>query len=286
MDNPAGLALQPDPSRYTLPRFLDDVAERHGGRVALRFEGRSFSYREVHALARELARERRLGMYGSYGISETFTLATALDARAPAALRRRTSGELLAGNELRIVDPKTGRPLPTGETGEIALRGLTLMAGYAKVADEQVFDADGWFRTRDSGFVDAEGRLHWKGRPSALIKTGGANVSPLEIEQALAGFPGVRAAHAVGVPHPTQGEALVLCVIPTAEVDSIDLDAVRSALDERLARYKRPRAAFVFGRDEVAYTGSQKVKLEELRARVKRRLIDAGTEIAGHVYRT
>jgi fatty-acyl-CoA synthase len=224
------------------------------------------------------------GMYGSYGLSETFTLATALDARAPADLRQQSHGDVLAGNELRIVDPDSGVPLRDGEKGEIALRGLTLMSGYAKVEPENYLDEGGWFRTQDGGWLDEHGRLHWKGRLSNLIKTGGANVSPLEIESALAGYPGVKAAHAVGIAHPTLGEAIVLCLIPTSEAPSLEPDAVLSSLREKVARYKIPRAALVLTPDEVSYTGSQKVRLEPLRALVSQRLGDEGIEIAGYRY--
>ncbi len=226
----------------------------------------------------------RWGMYGSYGLSETFTLATALPANAPAALRRGTHGDVLAGNELRIVDPETGEPLPQGEVGEIALRGLTMMSGYAKVAPENVFDEGGWFRTQDSGWLDEAGRLHWKGRLSNLIKTGGANVAPLEIEHALSKLPGLKAAHAVGVPHPTLGEAVALCLIPTGAAEALDPTAILGQLRGQLASYKVPRVAFVMSPSEVSYTGSQKVQLEALRERLLERLRGERTEIAGYTY--
>ena len=239
----------------------------------------------ANPLARKIPlQEDTWGMYGSYGLTETFTLATALPADAAPALRHGTHGEVLPGNELRIVEPDSGAPLPQGERGEIALKGRTMMAGYAKVAPEAAFDGDGWFRTRDGGYLDAEGRLHWTGRLSHLIKTGGANVSPLEIESHLVDEPGVKAAHAVGIEHPTLGEAIVLCLVPTAEGAAPDADAVRAKLRERLASYKRPRVVMEIPPDVVAYTGSQKVQLDPLRAYVQARLEENRVEIAGFVY--
>jgi fatty-acyl-CoA synthase len=223
------------------------------------------------------------GIYASYGLSETFTLATALPADAPAARRKGTNGPPLPGTEVRIVDPHSGKALPPGAKGEIALRGLTLMAGYAKVAPELVFDADGFFHTQDGGHLDANGELHWSGRLSNLIKTGGANVSPLEIEERAGRFPGVRSAHAVGVPHPTLGEAIVLCVVPTPEA-SVDVPALEAFLREALSAYKLPRAVFVLGPEEVSYTGTQKVQVEPLRERALARLAAGRVAIAGHVY--
>ena len=224
------------------------------------------------------------GMYGSYGLSETFTLATALPASAEPALRHGTNGPPLPGNQVRIVDPETGALLPTGEKGEICLRGPTFMAGYHKVEPENYLDADGYFHTQDGGFLDADGYLHWKGRLSNLIKTGGANVSPLEIEAALVDAPGLKAAHAIGVPHPTLGEVVVLCAIPVDPAKPPDPEHLRSLLRERLASYKVPREVLSFRDDEVSYTGSQKVQLEPLLERALAKLAEAETVIAGHSY--
>jgi len=223
------------------------------------------------------------GIYASYGMSETFTLATALPADAPAERRAGTNGPPLPGMEVRIVDPHTGAPLAQGEKGEIAVRGLTLMAGYAKVEPELFLDADGFFHTQDGGFLDAAGDLHWTGRLSNLIKTGGANVSPLEIEERAGRCPGVRSAHAVGVPHPTLGDAIVLLVLPT-EGAALDLARLDAHLREGLSAYKIPRASFVLDPDEVTFTGSQKVQLEPLRERALAKLAEAGAVIAGHRY--
>ena len=223
------------------------------------------------------------GIYASYGMSESFTLATALPADAPAARRKGTNGPVLPGTQLRIVDPHTGAALPRGEKGEIALKGLTLMSGYGKVEPELYLDPDGFFHTQDGGFLDAAGELHWTGRLSNLIKTGGANVSPLEIEDRAGRFAGVRSAHAVGVPHPTLGEAIVLLVVPT-EGAQVDVPGLAAFLREALSAYKLPRAVFVLRADEVSYTGSQKVQVDPLRERALARLAEARATIAGYAY--
>jgi len=223
------------------------------------------------------------GIYASYGMSETFTLATALPADAPAERRKGTNGPALPGTEVRIVDPHTGAVLPPGDKGEIAVKGLTLMSGYAKVEPELFLDADGFFHTQDGGHLDAAGELHWSGRLSNLIKTGGANVSPLEIEERAGGYPGVRSAHAVGVPHPTLGEAIVLLVVPTADA-AVDVPALEVFLREALSAYKLPRATFVLRPDEVSYTGSQKVQLEPLRELAHTKVCESALTVAGHRY--
>jgi fatty-acyl-CoA synthase len=186
---------------------------------------------------------------------------------------------------LRIVDPASGLPLPTGAAGEIAVKGVTLMRGYYKVAPENVFDADGYFRTQDGGWLDAEGYLHWTGRLSNLIKTGGANVSPVEIEECVAKHPSVKLAVAVGVEHPTLGEIVVLCAVPV-EAAKIDEAELRSWLRERLAAYKVPKRVLAFRADELAYTGNQKVQVAPLREAARKRLEAEGAVIDGHRYGT
>lgn len=224
------------------------------------------------------------GIDASYGLSETFTLVSALPTDAPADLRRASSGRPLPGTEIAILDPESGAPAPAGTPGEIAVRGATLMRGYHRLPPEAAFDADGWFRTGDGGWLDAEGLLHWTGRLTGMVKTGGANVSPLEVERRLAGYPGLEIAAAIGVPHPTLGEALVLCVVPAAGAAPPDEAAIRAFLREHLAPYKVPRRVLVFARGEIALTQNQKLQLAPLREAARARLAAEGAEIAGHRY--
>jgi len=223
------------------------------------------------------------GVDASFGLSETFTIAAALPVDAPAEERRGSSGRALPGMEIAIVDPETGAPRPLGEPGEIAVRGATLMCGYYKVEPDIVFDANGFFRTQDGGSLDAAGHLHWTGRLSGLIKTGGANVSPLEIERVLAPHPQVKIAVPLGVPHPTLGEALVLCVVPAAGAQPEEA-GIRQFLRERVAPYKVPRRVLLFAEGELSYTANQKVQVGPLRDAALRRLAAEGAEIAGHRY--
>ena len=75
------------------------------------------------------------------------------------------------------------------------------MQGYLGKTPEQTFDDEGYFCTGDGGYVDEEGRLFWEGRLNDIIKTGGANVSPEEVDAAIANYPGVKRSQTVGVPH-------------------------------------------------------------------------------------
>src|SRR5262249_49276493 len=140
---------------------------------------------------------------------------------------RGNHGLPLPGNILRIVEPvvdpmtseihpKAGRVMKRGEFGQIAVKGPTLMLGYLRRASEDTFDDDGFFRSGDGGFVDERGRLHWEGRLNDIVKTGGANVSPLEVDQVVATCPGVKIAATVGIPDHALGELVVTWVVREA----------------------------------------------------------------------
>jgi fatty-acyl-CoA synthase len=163
------------------------------------------------------------------------------------------------------------------------VKGVTFMRGYYKVLPENYLDADGFFRTQDGGRVDADGVLHWSGRLGHLIKTGGANVSPVEIEAALADHPEVKVGIAVGIGHPTLGQVVVLCVVPTAGATPAE-DEIRAYLKSRLAVYKVPRRVLFFRADELSYTGNQKVQLQPLEAAAQGRLDSEKAEIEGYRY--
>jgi fatty-acyl-CoA synthase len=179
---------------------------------------------------------------------------------------------------IRIVDPDSGAPLGVGETGEIAVKGVTLMRGYYKVAPEECFDDEGWFRTKDSGHLDEAGYLHWHGRLSGLIKTSGANVSPAEVEAAVASWGRLRLGSVVGVPHPRFGEAVVLCAVRS--LDPVSAEDITGHLRGVLASYKVPRQVLFFDNEELTYTGSQKVRLEGLRSLAARRLAEGDDDWA------
>jgi acyl-CoA synthetase (AMP-forming)/AMP-acid ligase II len=207
----------------------------------------------------------------AFGLTETFTIITSTPADAPAEIRDRATGRILPGNAIRIVDPATGEALPSGAQGEIAVAGASLMKGYVKVPREQTFDADGFFRTGDAGWMDEAGELHWTGRTSDMIKTGGANVSPVEIEMELLHHPALIAAGAVGVPHPTLGQIVVVVAVPQ-EGAAVDEEDVRGFLRGRLASYKIPRRVVFVREAELTLTGNQKIKPEDLRVLAAARL--------------
>ncbi|GAA3384948.1 class I adenylate-forming enzyme family protein [Cryptosporangium minutisporangium] len=207
----------------------------------------------------------------AYGNTETFTLTTCFPANTPEEVGAGSSGEPLPGVTVKIVDPLTGAVVPRGEHGEICVKGPTLMLGYVGTPLDETLDAEGYFRTGDGGRLDDRGRLFWEGRLTDIIKTGGANVSPLEVNEVLARHPGVKVAYTVGVPHDTLGEVVVACVV-LHEGAAEDADGLIAYLREELASYKVPRHVLYFREDEIALTGSAKIKSGDLRELAAKRL--------------
>lgn len=206
-----------------------------------------------------------------YGATETFTLVSNFPSGTPEEEIAGSFGKAQPGGIFKIVDPHSGAILPLGERGEIAVKGPTLMLGYLGVPLSDTLDDEGFFRTGDGGHLDAEGRLYWHGRLSDIIKTGGANVSPLEIDATLRDHPAVKLCQTVGVPHDTLGELVVSVIVPHLG-EAIGEDDVRSFAREKLASYKVPRRVLFFAESELELTGSNKIKTADLRALVAKRL--------------
>jgi acyl-CoA synthetase (AMP-forming)/AMP-acid ligase II len=251
---------------HQLARLAEDSAWPDVDLSALRYVGETSPLR-THPTVRTTWQEP----VAAYGNTETLTINTGHPSGRPTAEIEGNHGPPLPGNTIRIVDPLTGQMLARGEVGEIAVKGPTLMLGYLRVAAEEVFDGEGFFHTGDGGFVDAEGRLHWQGRLNDIIKTGGANVSPLEIDAVLAECPGVKVAATVGVPHDTLGEMVVACIVTEAGA-TLDETLVRAFAAERLSSYKVPRRVIFLAESELSLTGSNKVKTAALRELACRRL--------------
>ncbi|GAB2658507.1 AMP-binding protein [Nocardia goodfellowii] len=207
----------------------------------------------------------------AYGNTETFTITTSFPADTPDEVHAGSNGVPLPGVTIKIADPITGAVLPRGASGEICVKAATLMLGYIGIPRDEILDADGYFRTGDGGYLDAAGRLFWVGRLTDIIKTGGANVSPVEVDEALAGYPGIKLARTVGVPHDTLGEVVVACVVAHDGV-ALDAEKIRAFLRERLASYKVPRHVLPFADSDFTLTGNAKIKTAELRALAAQRL--------------
>jgi acyl-CoA synthetase (AMP-forming)/AMP-acid ligase II len=203
-----------------------------------------------------------------YGSTEAMWWLTYLEPAEHAAalaaddLRRLTScGRPSTGIELRLVDDE-GRPVATGELGEVATRGRHVARSYWGLG-EVPLDEGGWFRTGDLGFADSEGYVHLMDRKSDLIVSGGFNVYPREVELALSAHPAVAQCCVVGAPDQDWGEIVAAVVVlePGANADVGDL---LSFGREVLAGYKRPRRVDVA--DALPLTSNGKTDRKAVRA--------------------
>ena len=209
--------------------------------------------------------------FAAFGNTETFTLFTAYPANTPDDVTAGSVGVPCHGVTVKIIDPLTGDIVPQGEKGEICVKGPTLMLGYIGIALTDSVDADGYLSTGDGGHVDAEGRMFWHGRLNDIIKTGGANVSPVEVDTLLRTMPGVKISQTVGVPHATLGELVVSCIV-LHDGAALGEDDVKAFAKEKLASFKVPRNVLFFAEDELATTGTNKVKTADLRKLAAERL--------------
>jgi acyl-CoA synthetase (AMP-forming)/AMP-acid ligase II len=173
----------------------------------------------------------------TYGSTEAPTVTTSTP-RDLARRARETDGRATGGAELRVSDPATGRVLPTGEVGELWLRGPELFVGYADVEATRAAVERGWFRTGDLAAVDADGWLTIAGRVKDVIIRGGENIAAAEVEGILEAHPAVRQAAVVGEPDERLGERVCAFVVASA---SFDLAACHAWFAERgVAVFKTP----------------------------------------------
>ena len=199
-----------------------------------------------------------------YGLTETYGNCNVADARDPLEKRLASVGRPLPGVEQRIVDPATGKILPPGEVGEIRVKGY-VTTGYYKDPERtrEAFDEHGFFKTGDLGLLDAEGCLSFRGRIKEMVKTGGINVAPIEVEEVLLSHPAVQAAFVTGVPDPVQDELLAAVIIPKRGA-SLSEHEITEHCRKSLAAYKVPRLIRLATEEELPLTTTGKVQKNRL----------------------
>ncbi|MGB8407474.1 MAG: class I adenylate-forming enzyme family protein [Mycobacterium sp.] len=176
--------------------------------------------------------------------------------------RRGSFGKPAPGFEVKVIGPD-GEPVPAGDPGELCFRGPYLMQRYHRRSREDSFDADGWFHTGDTVCADLDGFLYFLGRGTAMIKTAGANVSPVEVENAIARVGGLTA-HVVGLPDPDRGQ-VVAAVLALRDGQSVDERALLRELAKELSSYKIPRRLIAVAEADIAALPSGKVDRRQLR---------------------
>ena len=207
-----------------------------------------------------------------WGMSETCAFISAHPSDSGRETVRRSLGAILPGVQVKVVDPDTGDVVDIGCDGELLVRGPTLMRRYLGKTPAECFDDDGWFHTGDVGHLDERGELHWTGRRTEMIRTGGAMVSPAEIEVQMRACSDVRLARVIGMPDERLDQIAVLCVELT-EGSQAEPEHLQAFLRERVAAYKVPKRVLIFGAGEIPLTASgTKVRDDDLRLLVAARL--------------
>lgn len=206
-----------------------------------------------------------------YGMTEIGVGVTGSFLDTDEETRVTASGWPLNGYEVKVVDPATGIARPAGEIGEICVRGYQVMQGYYKMPAETaaVIDAEGWLHTGDSGLLRADGCLRFLGRYKDLLKVGGENVDPTEVESLLLADPRINHAAVVGVPDPRLAEVPVAFVIPEPGATLSEADVI-AVCRGRIASFKVPRRVFFV--DVFPMTGSGKIQKYLLRDEAQRRV--------------
>jgi acyl-CoA synthetase (AMP-forming)/AMP-acid ligase II len=182
------------------------------------------------------------GFIQFYGMTETCAAGTTLAPAAHSGELLRSCGKPWDGVEVRIADEE-GHSLPPREIGEIEIRGAIIMAGYWNRADAtaETIRPDGWLRTGDAGYMDEEGFFFIHDRVKDMIVSGGENVYPAEVENAILGCPGVADVAVISVPDARWGEAVKAIVVP-APGEAPDPQAIIAWARQRIAGYKVPKS--------------------------------------------
>ena len=180
----------------------------------------------------------------------------------------------LPGVSLRIRDPESDKDNSPGRSGEILVKGPSVMVGYYQLpeATAAALDAEGWLATGDLGVLEADGRLRFIGRLKDIIRVGGENVSPAEVEDLLLRHPDVTAAQVVALPDARLGEVPVAYAALRTGA-SLDGAALITWARERIAGFKAPRHIGIVNGFEDVMTGSGKPQKTLLRQRA---LVDFG----------
>ena len=245
-----------------LERIVDVLSDDRGGLPDLRHLSYGGGRAPVALVERTMRVLPDVSLVNAYGLTETSSTIAALtpdDHRVcmasddPKVRRRLASvGRPLPSVEVEIRGPD-GKPVPAGERGEIHVRGEQVSGEYATGS---ALGEDGWFATRDAGWLDEEGFLFLDGRLDDVIVRGGENLSPGEIEEVLMQHPAVAAAAVVGVPDPEWGEAVAAAVVLHAG-SSADAEELQAFVRERLRSTKTPQTIEL--RDSLPYNETGKL---------------------------
>jgi fatty-acyl-CoA synthase len=178
------------------------------------------------------------------------------------------SGCALPGYEVTVMDPETGAPVPYGTVGELWVRGYSVMQGYYKQpeATAAVIDAASWLHTGDMVTMREDGTIRFLGRYKDLLKVGGENVDPIEVEGFLLRHPAIDQVQIIGVPDASLSEVPCACIIPKPGAKIIQ-EALVAFCRGQLASFKIPQYTVMLDAFPMTSSGKvQKFKLREIAA--------------------
>jgi acyl-CoA synthetase (AMP-forming)/AMP-acid ligase II len=220
---------------------VSDRTKRPEGTEKLRFI-RSCSAALPPQVMADLEQSFGAPVLEAYGMTE----AAHQMASNPLPPRAHKAGSVGPGSDVQIsIMDAEGRHQATGQQGEVVIKGPNVITGYENNPDANAKSfTDGWFRTGDQGFLDADGYLHLVARIKELINRGGEKISPREIDEVLLAHPAVAEAVCFGVPHGTWGEEVEAAVVLREGAGASDAELV-AYCKERLADFKRPKQIHV-----------------------------------------
>jgi acyl-CoA synthetase (AMP-forming)/AMP-acid ligase II len=195
----------------------------------------------------------------SQGIGMTETLAAytfPVDGKEARDGSLRSTGRVIDGCEVRIVDPDTLEQLPDGEPGAILVRGYPVTTAFYKRDHADIFTIDGFYNTGDEGYL-RDSELYFTGRLTEMIKTSGNNVAPPEVEAAIRAYPEIEDVHVLGIPDELRGETVAALVIP-AEGASVDPEEIRERVRTELSNFKVPRHVVPLAKADLPWLASGK----------------------------
>jgi fatty-acyl-CoA synthase len=211
------------------------------------------------------------GISNIYGMTETCGQFAMWHARDDLMKRLSSNGRTQVGNAFRIVDPQTMRVLSPHEMGEIQMRGHTITPGYFnhEAATQQAFTKDGWFHSGDLGTLNELGELTYIARLKDIIRVGGENLAPVEVEQVLRDCSGLAQVCVLALPDERLDE-VVSAVIVGAN-PSQDWSEVVGKMRQRLAGFKVPKSIYLA--DSLPITATNRVQKEVLRSQIQKNLL-------------
>lgn len=200
----------------------------------------------------------------AWGMTEVGVGATRSFLDSPEDDRCAGSGHPLPGYEFQVIDPDSGQAMPPGSLGELCVRGYALMQGYYKKPEETAaaVDAQGWFHTGDVAVIRDDLQVRFLGRYKDMLKVGGENVDPVEVEAFLLEHPAINRVQVVGIPDQRLSEAPCACVVVEAG-HQLTLEDLDRFCRGKLAGFKIPRQLMLM--DDFPMTSSGKVQKYRLR---------------------